>query len=182
MEDLREFNTLKELKDTHQKDVNEFGFIFVFAFSDKEFIEKMSEAITKRKPKCTGITTMEGISKHVVGIGAGGYVLKEDVPKMKEMFERHEQERKLFNKNEKNFVNMILDEMNNHEYGYTRDPYDTLIALGKTRNDFKTDEHFKKAWKKAEKKCFKAFDEQYREEESEKRAYGTWRDDYELEG
>ena len=180
--EIREFKTLKELKDTHQKEVNEFGFIFVFAFAEKEFIEKMSEAIKKRKPKCSGITTMECIAKHVVSIGAGGYVLKEDVPKMKEMFERHEQERKLFNKNEKNFVNMILDEMNNHEYGYTRDPYDTLIALGKTRNDFKTDEHFKKAWKKAEKKCFKAFDEQYREEESEKRAYGTWRDDYELEG
>lgn len=157
--ELREFKTLKELKDTHQKEVNEFPFIFVFAFSEKEFIERMSEAIKKRKPQCTGITTMEGIAKHVISIGAGGCVLKEDVPKMKEMFKRHKQERKLFNKNEKNFVNMILDEMNNHEYGYTRDPYDTLMALGKTRNDFKTDEHFKKAWKKAEKNCFKAFDE-----------------------
>ena len=159
MADLREFNTLKELKDAHQKDVNEFGFIFVFAFTDKEFIEKMSEAITKRKPKCTGITTMEGISKHVVGIGAGAYVFREDVKAMREMFERHEKERKLFNKTERNYVNMILDEMINHEYGYTRDREDTLMALGKTEKDLKTDARFAKAWKKAEKKCFKSFDE-----------------------
>lgn len=156
---LREFNTLKELKDTHQKEVNEFGFIFVFAFSDKEFIEKMSEAIKKRKPQCTGITTMEGIAKHVVSIGAGGYVFREDVKAMREMFEKHEQERKHFNKTEKNFVDMILYEMNNHEYGYTRDRYDTLMALGKSEKDLKSDERFVKAWKKAEKKCFKAFDE-----------------------
>lgn len=152
----REFNTLKELKDTHQKEVNEFGFIFVFAFAEKEFIEKMSEEIKKRKPKCTCISTMEGIAKHVVSIGAGGYVFKEDVPAMNEMFSRHEEERKHFNKTEKNFVDMILYEMNNHEYGYTRDPYDTLMALGKSANDFE-DDMFKKAWKKAEKKCFDAF-------------------------
>ena len=163
----REFNTLKELKDTHQKEVNEFPFIFVFAFSDKEFISKMSEEIKKRKPQCTGITTMEGIAKHVVSIGAGGYVFKEDVSSMREMFERHEKERKHFNKTEKNLVEMILYEMNNHEYGYTRDRYDTLMALGKTESDLKTDERFAKAWKKAEKKCFKSFDEWNKGEEYE---------------
>ena len=156
--ELRTFSTYREMKDAHQKDVNEFGFIFVFAFCDKEFIEKMSEAIKKRKPKCTGITTMEGIAKHVVSIGAGGYVLREDVSAMNEMFKRQEEERKLFRKSEKSLVEEILYEMNNHEYGYTRDPYDTLMALGKSEKDFKN-ETFKKAWKKAEKKCFCAFDE-----------------------
>ena len=156
--ELRTFSTYTEMKDTHQKDVNEFPFIYVFAFSDKEFIEKMSEAIKKRKPKCTGITTMEGIAKHVVSIGAGGYVLREDVSAMNEMFKRQEEERKLFRKSEKSLVEEILYEMNNHEYGYTRDPYDTLMALGKSEKDFKN-ETFKKAWKKAEKKCFCAFDE-----------------------
>lgn len=155
---LREFNTLKELKNTHQKDVNEFPFIWVFAFSDKEFIEKMAEEIKKRKPQCTGITTMEGIGKHIVSIGAGGFVLKEDVTAMNEMFKRHELEKKEFRKTEKALVEEILYEMNNHEYGYTRDPYDTLMALGKSEKDF-GDDMFKKAWKKAEKKCFKAFDE-----------------------
>lgn len=155
----REFNTLKELKDTHQKEVNEFPFIFVFAFSEKEFISKMSEEIKKRKPQCTGITTMEGIAKHVVSIGVGGYVFKEDVSAMREMFERHESERKHFNKTEKNLVETILYEMNNHEYGYTRDPYDTLQALGKSMEDLETDERLFKAWKKAEKKCFCGFDE-----------------------
>ena len=155
----REFNTLKELKDTHQKEVNEFPFIFVFAFSEKEFISKMSEEIKRRKPQCTGITTMEGIAKHVVSIGVGGYVFKEDVSAMREMFERHESERKHFNKTEKNLVETILYEMNNHEYGYTRDPYDTLQALGKSMEDLETDERLFKAWKKAEKKFFCGFDE-----------------------
>jgi hypothetical protein len=182
MKELREFNTLKELKDTHQKDVNEFPFIYVFAFSDKEFISKMAEEIKKRKPNCTGITTMEGVARHVASIGAGAFIFKEDSAAMREMFERHEAERKHFNKTEKNLVATILYEMNNHEYGYTRDRYDTLMALGKTDKDLKTDERFAKAWKKAEKKCFKSFDDAVREEESLKRAYGTWRDDYELEG
>ena len=64
---------------------------------------------------------------------------------------------------------MILDEMDNHEYGYTRDPYDTLMALGRTHKDLKTDERFSKAWKKAEKKCFKAFDEWNKGDEDERR-------------
>lgn len=157
--EIRTFNTLREMKDTHQKEVNEFGFIFVFAFAEKEFIEKMANEIQKRKPQCTGITTMADIAKHVVSIGAGGFVFYEDIMAMHKMFNRHDQEKKLFNKENRNLVASILDEMNNHEYGYTRDPYDTLMALGKTESDFKTDERFAKAWKKAEKKCFCAFDE-----------------------
>ena len=146
------------MKNTHQSEVNKFPFIFVFAFSDEEFIRKMSEEIKKRKPHCTGITTVKGIAKHVVSIGAGGFIFKEDVDAMHELFDRHEQERKLFNKEEKNLVASILYEMENHEYGYTRDPYDTLMALGKTEKAFEN-ERFAKAWKKAEKKCFCAFDE-----------------------
>lgn len=157
--EIRTFNTLKELKDTHQKEVNEFGFIFVFAFHEKEFIAKMAEEIKKRKPQCTEITTMAEIAKHVVSIGAGGFVFHEDIMDMHKMFNRHEQERKLFNKEEKNLVTSILYEMNVHEYGYTRDPYDTLMALGKTEKAFEN-ERFAKAWKKAEKKCFCAFDKE----------------------
>lgn len=157
--EIRTFNSLKELKDAHQKEVNEFGFIFVFAFHEKEFIAKMAEEIQKRRPKCTGITTMEGIAKHVVSIGAGGYVFRDDISRMNEMFKRHEEEEKLFRKEEKNLVTSILYEMNNHEYGYTRDPYDTLMALGKTSKAFE-DERFAKAWKKAEKKCFCVFDKE----------------------
>ena len=147
------------MKDTHQSEVNKFPFIFVFAFSDEEFIRKMSEEIKKRKPHCTGITTVKGIAKHVVSIGAGGFVFKEDVDAMHKMFDRHKQEEKLFRKEDKNLIVSILDAMYAHEYGYTRDPYDTLMALDKTENDFK-DERFAKAWKKAEKKCFCAFDEE----------------------
>ena len=149
---IREFKTHKEMKETHQKEVNDFPFIFVFAFTDKEFIEKMAESIHKRKD-CV-IETMEDIASQVRGIGAGGYVFHEDYAAMIEMFDRHDKERKLLSKNNKKLKEMILFEMNNHEYGYTRDPYDTLMALGKTEDDLKTDVQFASAWKKAEKKCF----------------------------
>lgn len=159
MRELRTFNTYTDMQVAHQKEVNKFPFIWVFAFSDNEFISKMSEEIKKRNPQCTGITTMKGIANHVVSIGAGGFVFKEDVIAMNEMFKRHDEEKKLFTREEKNLVNMILDEMNNHEYGYTRDPYDTLMCLGKTYEDLETDEKFSSAWNKAKKKCFDAFDE-----------------------
>ncbi len=157
--ELRTFSTYTDLQVAHQKEVNEFPFIFVFAFSENDFIKKMSEEIIKRKPQCTGITTMQGVGKHVTSIGAGGYVFKEDVAAMNEMFELHDVERKLFMEIEKNLVEMILYEMWNHEYGYTRDPYDTLMALGKSFRDLETDEGFFNAWKKAERKCFDGFDE-----------------------
>lgn len=156
---MREFRTLKELKDTHQKEVNEFPFIYVFAFGEKEFVKKMAEEIKKRKPNCTGITTMEGIAKHIASIGAGAYIFKEDSTAMREMFERHETERKHFNKTEKNLVATILYEMNNHEYGYTRDPYDTLQALGKSMKDLETDKKFARCWAKAQKTVFDWDDE-----------------------
>lgn len=158
MKEIREFKTHKEMKDAHQQDVNNFPFIFVFAFADKEFIEKMAEEIKKRKPQCKGITTMEGIAKHVRSIGAGGFVFHEDYPTMIEMFDRHDKEKKLLSKNNKKLKEMILFEMNNHEYGYTRDPYDTLMALGKTYEDLKTDAQFISAWSKAQKKCFADFE------------------------
>lgn len=179
---LRRFETLDEMERIHKKEVNEFPFIWVFAFTDKEFITQMSEEIKKRKPQCSGVTTMDGIKKHVVGIGAGGYVFKEDEKRMNDMFRQHGEERKIFNSNKDNLVKSILSEMNKHEYGYTREPYDTLFALDKTEHDLETDTFFAEAWKKAEQKCFDAFDEVYREEKSLERAYGTWRDDYELEG
>ena len=156
---LRTFNTYTDLQVAHQKEVNEFPFIWVFAFSENDFIKKISEEIVKRKPQCTGITTMRGVKKHVTSIGAGGYVFKEDVTTMNEMFKLHEAERLSFMKKENHLVEMILYEMNNHEYGYTRYPYDTLIALGKTEKDLE-DERFYSAWKKAEKKCFDCFDEE----------------------
>lgn len=158
MRKIREFSSYAEMQDTHQKEVNDFPFIFVFAFSESEFIKKMSEEIIKRKPNCTGIKTMNGISKHVQSIGGGGYIFKEDYVEMNKMFDHHAAERSCFQKKEDNLVDAILSEMNNHEYGYTMDPYDTLIALGRSYDDFENDPVFNRAWVKAQKKCFDCFE------------------------
>lgn len=149
-EHLREFKSYEEMEAIHQKEINEFPFVWVFAFCERDFIKEMSEKIKERKPKCTGITTMDGIAKHVVSIGAGGFVFKEDVPAMNEMFKKHKEERMHFEESEDNLIQMILCEMQNHEYVYTQEPYDTLRALGKTEASLKDDKLFSVAWKKAE--------------------------------
>lgn len=140
------------MENAHRQEINNFPFIWVFAFTDKEFIEKMSEEIKKRKPNCTGIKTMGGISKHVVSIGAGGFVFKEDVSAMNEMFQRHKSESTEMLKDEKVLIEKIVNEMINHEFLYTQDPYDTLYALGKTEQDLENDEFFRIAWAKAKSK------------------------------
>ena len=158
MREIREFESYAEMNAEHQKEVNEFPFIWVFAFSEKDFIKQMAEKIVERKPHCTGITTMEGLKKHVVSIGAGGHVFREDVSRMNEMFDHHKVEREHFERKEENLVERILSEMFNHEFGYTQDPYDTLMALGRTYEDFDNDERFSRAWSKAAKKCIEDFD------------------------
>ena len=159
MSEIREFGSYAEMQSTHQKEVNEFPFIWCFAFSDTEFIKKMAIEIQKRKPSCTGITTMQGIAKHVTSIGAGGFVFKEDVDKMNEMFDKHKEERIKFNENINHLVDCIYTEMCNHEYGYTHDPHDTLIACGKGYYDLENDPLFNEAWAKAQRKCFADYDE-----------------------
>jgi len=158
MREIREFENYAEMNAEHQKEVNEFPFIWVFAFSESDFIKKMTEEIVKRKPQFAEITTMEEIAKHVTSIGAGGYVFKEDVQRMNEMFEHHKVEREHFEEKEENLVERILSEMCNHEFGYTQDPDDTLMALGRTYEDFDNDERFARAWSKAAKKCIEDFD------------------------
>lgn len=149
---MSKYSSLSEMEKAHQQEVNEFPIMWVFAFSETEFIEKLSEEIKKRKPACTGISTLTGISKHVVSIGAGGFIFREDVRAMNEMFARHKAEREELLKEEKWLVQKIVNEMVNHEYPYTQDKTDTLMALGKSHADLENDEFFRMAWKKAEKK------------------------------
>ena len=131
---MREFSTLKELKDTHQKDINDFPITYMFGKpSNEEIKEQLAKIGAKSLAECCSV------------FGCGDVLRKADVPRLKEILSLQDKERKHFSKEEKNLVTMILDEMDNHEYGYTRDRYDTLMALGKTERDLKTDERFAKA-------------------------------------
>lgn len=140
--ELREFASYTDLQVAHQKDVNEFPMIFMFGKkTDDEIKTELAKIGAKKLAEC-------------VHIGAGAIMKKADVPVWAALCKRHEAEKKLFTETETNLVQMIYSEMCNHEYGYTCDSYDTLQALGKTENDFRTDERFLNAWKKAERRCF----------------------------
>lgn len=139
MNNIRRFETYEAMEITHHDDVNNFPMVWMFGQkTDEEILECISKIGAKSLDDC-------------VGIGAGGLILKADKQKYLDMFKRHDEERKIFSESEKNLYEMILHEMYNYEYGYTCDPHDTLLALGKTEKDLETDEKFRRAWNKAKK-------------------------------
>lgn len=139
----RVFDSYTEMEKAHQEDVNKFPIAWMFGpKTDEEIKECLSKIGAKSLEEC-------------VSILGGGIIREADVQSLFKMFGRQERERKAFAKTEKHLCDMILTEMKNHEYGYTRDPEDTLSALGKTMDDIVGDTAFSRAWKKAEKACFK---------------------------
>lgn len=117
-------NPYLELKNRHQKEVNEFP--LGFAFSDKQFAEMMEK---------WGLTPED--TDKIYSIGGGGFVRKADSEAMNEMFERHAKEREAaIKENKDDYMYHMFDyELANHEYNYTGEVDDTLDALGITVED-----------------------------------------------
>ena len=141
---IRTFKTKLEMDSTHQKEVNEFP--FVFAFSDEQFRKRIKE-------KWNLDMDNKDHLKQIYSIGAGGFILKSDSKAMHEMFDRHSAERKQFTQNFNHLVEVIKYEMANHEYGYTGDPTDALNALSEHIDN----PRFAEACKKAEKEYLKEY-------------------------
>lgn len=125
-----EANQYQELKDKHQKEFNEFP--IGFAFSDEQFKEQMEKL---------GLTADD--EDKIVGIGAGGFIRKDDVDKFNDMNARHRAEEEEAIKNDTTGEGYIKDmfdyELANHEYGYTYDLTDTLASLGLSMEDINKD-------------------------------------------
>ena len=125
-----EANQYQELKDKHQKEFNEFP--IGFAFSNEQFKEQMEKL---------GLTVDD--EDKIVGIGAGGFIKKDDVDKFNEMNKRHRAEEEDAIKNDATGEGYIKDmfdyELANHEYGYTYDLTDTLASLGLSMEDINKD-------------------------------------------
>jgi heterodisulfide reductase subunit B len=119
-------NPYLELKNKHQKEINEFP--FGFAFNDKQFAEMMEK---------WGLTPED--TDKIYRIGGGGYIRKADEEAMNEMFERHSQERKAAMEADPcGYCYHMFDyELANHEYNYTGDVTDALDALGLTYEEVK---------------------------------------------
>ena len=132
-------NAYTELKNKHQREVDDFP--FGFAFSQQQFDEMMIERF--------GLTPED--TDKIYSIGGGGYIRKSDADAMHEMFERHTQEREVAIKENKDdyLYHMFNYELANHEYSYTGDWEDTLDALGLTIAEIYADEKMLDAWHRA---------------------------------
>ncbi len=150
-------NSYVEMKERHQKEVNEFP--MNFAFSDEQFKRAMEEL---------GLT--ENDLDKVVSIGAGGFIRKTDVKAYKEMGERQYKEfREAIEKDKvgDGFIKeMFLYELANHEYIITRKIDDTLDALGLTDNDIRNNNNLRTGLLLAEKEYLEQY-EKYEEDEEE---------------
>lgn len=149
-------NSYVEMKERHQKEVNEFP--MKFAFSDEQFKKAMEEL---------GLTEKD-VDK-VIGIGAGGFIKKTDVNDYKEMGKRQFkefwkaiQEDKI---GDKFIKEMFLYELANHEYIITREIDDTLDALGLTDNDIRNNNNLRTGLLLAEKEYLEQYEKQEEDEE-----------------
>ena len=119
-------NLYAQLKERQQKEVNSFP--IAFAFNQKQFEDGMREL---------GLSPEE--TSKVVSIGGGGFIRKTDVESFHNMFKRHTQQIEKAINEDKNGTRFIKDmfsyELENHEYGYTRDITDTLEALDLTMEE-----------------------------------------------
>ena len=131
-------NAYLELKNKHQKEVDNFP--FGFAFGKDQFAEMMAK----------WNLTPEDTDK-IYSIGGGGYVRKCDSDAMHEMFERHAQEREVAIRENKDdyLYHMFNYELANYEYSYTGDLTDTLDALDLTLEEIEANPQMDEALKRA---------------------------------
>ncbi len=113
-------NKYKEIKDKHQKRVNDFP--LGFAFSNLQFKEMMEKWGLK-----------ETDTDKILTIGAGGFIRKSDLNEYNRMWKEIRKEEKYLIEQDKTgegyIKDMFLYELENHEYGYTHELEDTLDAL-----------------------------------------------------
>ena len=116
-EELSKEDVYLEFEEENKQESDEFISQNVFfAFGDEQF----NKQLEKRGWKLEDIGT----------IGCNGYCLKENVPKWVEIVNNKTAKFEEAKKDDDFFIGMLLYEMSNHEFGYTRDIRDTLDACG----------------------------------------------------
>lgn len=117
-------NKYEEIKNKHQKRVNDFP--LVFAFSNEQFKNMMEK---------WGLT--ENDTDKIVSIDGGGFLRKTDIEEYNKMWAEIRKEHKDLigeDKTGEGYIkDMFVSELENHEYGYTYELDDTLDALELTR-------------------------------------------------
>ena len=134
-------NKYSELRQKQQEEFNALP--LGFAFSQKQFDEMM---------RGWGLNPEKDLDK-ILRIPGGGYVQKKDADLLHKTRERHDAEMAAAiaedTTGEGFIYQMFLYELDNHEYGYTRDTEDTLDALGYTAEEVLGDPRLKRGIEKA---------------------------------
>lgn len=134
-------NKYAELRQRQQKEFDALP--LGFAFSQKQFNEMMEG---------WGLDPEKDLDK-ILRIPGGGYVQKKDADLLHQTVERHDTEMAASIEEDKTgegfIYEMFLYELDNHEYGYTRDTEDTLDALGYTAEQVLGNPRLKRGIEKA---------------------------------
>lgn len=113
-------NKYDEIKEKHQKRVNEFP--FMFAFSNEQFDKGMKEL---------GLDPSD--TDKIVSIGGGGFIRKTDIENYNKMWDELRKEHNDLIEADKTgdgyIKDMFVSELENHEYCITYELDDTLDAL-----------------------------------------------------
>lgn len=136
-------NKYTELKEKHQKEVNDFP--MMFAFSDQQFEEGM---------KKLGVID----EKELVSIGSGGFVRKTDARAYIELLKRVHDEHDEMMKDPEYCYEAFKYELANMEYCITYDYTDTLDALSLTEDEVMENPVWFEALKRAERDYLKECD------------------------
>lgn len=135
-------NRYVEMRDRQQQEVNALP--LGFAFSNKQFDEMM---------RGWGLDPEKDLDKIYKFGGTGGFYKKTDAQLIRDTFSRHNAELEAAiaedTTGEGFIYEMFLYELDNHEYGYTRDTEDTLDALGYTADEVLGDPRLKRGIEKA---------------------------------
>lgn len=135
---------MNEYAELRQRQQAEFDALPLgFAFSQKQFNEMMAG---------WGLDPEKDLDK-ILSIPGGGYVQKKDAALLHQTAERHNAEMAAAiagdTTGEGFIYQMFLYELDNHEYGYTRDTEDTLDALDYTAEEVLGNPRLKRGIEKA---------------------------------
>lgn len=135
---------MNEYAELRQRQQAEFDALPLgFAFSQKQFNEMMAG---------WGLDPEKDLDK-ILSIPGGGYVQKKDAALLHQTAERHDAEMAAAiagDETGEGFIyQMFLYELDNHEYGYTRDTEDTLDALDYTAEEVLGNPRLKRGIEKA---------------------------------
>ena len=143
--------TYAQMKTRQQKEYNDFTKDCVFfAFSNQQFEDGMRKLGLKVDDY-----------KKIYDIGFGGFLLKTKSKEYGNLLKRFREEHKKAVADDNDGTGYIREmfeyEMNNHEYGYTRDISDTLDALSITEDEIVADERLLNGFKIARKAVIDLF-------------------------